>query len=166
MTALYKIANEYQALFDLLDEDDQVLEKLHVIEKLDQVKDVLENKAIAIASYIKNLDAELNAVDAAKKEMAARAERVNNKMDFLKRYLKENMELCGITEISRSPHFVIKLKKCPESVEVYAEDQIPDEYRKVKTSISIDKVKIKEEIHLGVIVPGATLKQNLRVEIK
>ncbi|HLX52374.1 MAG TPA: siphovirus Gp157 family protein, partial [Aquella sp.] len=74
-------------------------------------------------------------------------------------------ERCGIQEIS-SPNFVVKLKKCPVSVDVFNEQELPNEYKKSKEVISIDKMKIKEEIQAGVVIPGAQLKQNTRLEIR
>jgi uncharacterized protein (DUF169 family) len=77
------------------------------------------------------------------------------------------MERCGINEIS-CPYFVIKLKKNPVSVDVFNKLQIPEQYIKTKQTIehSVDKVKIKEDILAGVEIPGATLKQNVRLEIR
>jgi hypothetical protein len=81
-------------------------------------------------------------------------------------YLKTNMEACGISEITRSPYFTIKLKKCPLSVDVINEKELPVQYLRVKEVITPDKIKMKEDLIAGVLIQGAALKQNTRVEIR
>lgn len=162
---LYEIANEYQ---DILEQSfDQETGEVNetALSKLDEIAVQLQDKGIAVASYIKNIDAERKAIEDAKKAMAEREKKLDKEIDYLTQYLQFNMENCGITEI-KSPHFVIKLKKCPLSTDIIDESLIPDEYKKVKEVVSLDKMKIKEEILAGVIIPGASLKQNNRIEIR
>ena len=75
------------------------------------------------------------------------------------------MERCAISEI-KSPYFVIKLKKCPISTEILDENSIPNDYKKVKEVVTIDKLKLKDEMLAGVVIPGAQLRQNNRLEIR
>ncbi len=165
---LYEITEKYQKVFQLLDEyydeNGEMSEK--ALAKLDEIGEAMENKAIALASYIKNTDAERAAIEVAKKAMAEREARLDRKVTSLTDYLKSNMERCGISEITRSPYFAIKLKKCPASVDISDENALPDEYKKVKQVVSPDKIKMKEEMMAGVIIPGAALKYNMRVEIR
>jgi hypothetical protein len=165
MNNLYEIANEYQALLeDRYDpETGEFLQP--ALGRIDEVSEKLEDKAIAVASYIKNLEAEREAIEKAKKNMAERESRLDKRADYLTQYLQSNMERCGITEI-KSPMFVIKLKKCPISTDILDENIIPDDYKKSKEIVTIDKLKLKEEMLAGVIVPGAALKQNNRLEIR
>ena len=136
-----------------------------VLDRLDEMSARMEDKAIAVASYIKNLDAEREAIEKAKKAMAERESRLDKRADYLTQYLQSNMERCGITEI-KSPFFVLKLKKCPVSTDIIDENAIPNDYKRVKEVVTIDKLKLKEELQAGVIVPGAALKQNNRLEIR
>lgn len=162
---LYKISNEYQMI--LSETFNQETEELseNVLARLDEITDKMEEKGIAVASYIKNLEAERNAIEDAKKEMAARESRLDRKAIWLTSYLQSNMERCGISEI-KSPYFVVKIKKCPFSTEIFDEESIPNEYKKTKEVVSIDRIKIKEEILAGVVIPGVRIKQNNRLEIR
>lgn len=162
---LYQIANEYQAILDNTfdHETGEILPQ--VMDKMDEVTKKIEDKGIAVASYIKNLDAERKAIEDAKKSMADREKSLERRVEWLTNYLQSNMERCGINEI-KSPYFGIKLKKCPLSVDIQDENIIPNDYKKIKEIVSIDKLKIKEEILAGVIIPGASLKQNNRLEIR
>lgn len=162
---LYSIANQYQEILDKTFDDETGEVNENAIALLEIVKDNIKDKGIAIASFIKNIDAEREAIEKAKKAMAEREARLDRRVSYLTSYLQSNMERCGIHEIS-CPYFVVKLKKCPISVDISNENEIPDDYKKVKSVVSVDKMKIKEEILAGVIIPGATLKQNMRLEIR
>lgn len=162
---LYQIANEYQTILEqTFDQETGEVNEI-ALASLEEVKTTMQEKGIAVASYIKNIDAERKAIEEAKKAMASREAALDKRVDYLTQYLQSNMEQCGISEI-KSPYFVIKLKKCPFSVDVFDEGSLPNDYKKTKEVISIDKLKIKEEILAGVVVPGAALKQNNRLEIR
>jgi len=162
---LYKIANEYQEVLSKTFDPETGEVNENAIALLDIAKGEVKEKGIAVASYIKNLEAERNAIENAKKEMAEREKRLDNRLTYLSDYLKSNMERCGINEIS-CPYFIVKIKKCPLSVDILNEDEIPDNYKKVKSVTSLDKIKLKEEILSGAVIPGAALKQNIRLEIR
>ena len=162
---LYQLSSEYQLLLDQSFDVETGEINETALSCLDKVADDIKNKGVAIASYIQNIEAEEKAIEDAIKRMEVRKNQLLKKTKSLIDYLQSNMERCGINEIS-CPYFIIKLKKCPLSVDVINEDQIPDEYRKIKSVVSLDKIKIKEELQAGVVIPGASLKQNVRIEIK
>lgn len=162
---LYEIANDYaMVLHETFDpETGEVNEQ--AIAKLEAIGETLEQKGIAVASYIKNLEAESEAIERAKKAMAEREARLNKRVDYLTYYLQSNMERCGIKEI-KCPYFVAKLKKNPDAVDIKDEESIPEEFVETVTEKKINKRKIREQLLLGVVIPGATLRQSQRLEIK
>lgn len=162
---LFEIANEYQNILEETFDAETGEINQNALSKLDEITVDIKEKGIAVASFIKNIDAEREAISNAKKSMADRESKLNRRVDYLTSYLQANMERCGINEMSCA-YFTVKLKKCPASVFVIDEKDIPDEYKKKKEEISLDKVKLKEHIQAGVVVPGASLKQNLRLEIR
>ncbi len=167
---LYEIADKYEKVLSLInehyDENGEISEK--ALAKLDEITDVAQNKVIAVSCFIKNLEAERNAIKSAKEAMIKREKHLAKEEASLLDYLKFNMERCGITEISSSPYFKIKLKECPLSVDedTLDMDLLPDEYKRTKIEVSPDKLKIIAETKEGVIIPGVTLKRNKKVEIK
>jgi hypothetical protein len=162
---LYEIANEYEFLLNqTFDVETGELNEQALI-KLDQIVGDIKNKGIAVASYIKNIDAERKAIEEAKKCMAEREAKLNNRVNYLTSYLQQNMERCGLNEIS-CPYFSVRLKKCPLSVDVSNEELIPDDCKRKKEVTSIDKIKIRDKILQGISIPGATIRQNNRLEIK
>ena len=162
---LYKIANEYQEILSNTFDDETGEVNENAMALLEIAKDSLEEKGIAVASYIKNIEAECNAIHKAQLEMSAREIRLEKRIKYLIEYLQSNMERCAISEI-KSPYFVIKLKKCPISTEILDENSIPNDYKKVKEVVTIDKLKLKDEMLAGVVIPGAQLRQNNRLEIR
>ena len=104
------------------------------------------------------------AIAAAEKEMAARRKSIERKIDWMKTYLLENMERTGISKIE-SPYFVIALRDNPESLIVEQDAEIPPEYFKPQDPV-LDKVTLKKDMQLGVIVPGCRLERKKSVRIK
>lgn len=161
---LYEISREYEdILTELYDDEGEVNQQ--ALMKLEENELAMEKKAIAIASFIKNMDAEREAIDSAKKAMSERERRYKKRIDELEGYLLSNMERRGVNLITCA-YFDIKLKKCPVSVDIHDEKLLPEEYKRVKTEVLPDKIKMKEEMLVGVLIPGASLKHNLRLEIR
>jgi hypothetical protein len=163
---LYQINAEYQQILDDLYDDEGNVNQDALI-KLEQNEITLEKKAIAIASYIKNMEAEKTAIDSAKKSMAEREKRYKKKIDDLMGYLLAGMESRGLKSV-KCPYFEIKLKECPLSVddENTNIDLLPDEYKRVKVETSPDKIKLLQDRKLGVVIPGAAFKNNMSLTIK
>jgi|SRR5690348_3761861 len=152
---LYEITNQYQMLIDNSDN----------IEELESIKDNIKDKAVNVAAYIKNMEAEEMAILNAIKQMKERSECLSKKIESLKDYLLFNLVKCDVKEI-RSSQFDIKIKKCPPSLLIHDEINIDDEYKTIKNVISIDKNKVKNDLLNGIIVPGAEVVINNRLEIK
>lgn len=161
---LFEISKEYEEILDdLYDDEGNVNEQALV--KLDENKQAMEQKAIAIASYIQNMSAEREAIKTAKQAMLEREKRYEKRIDDLQGYLLMNMERRGINLI-KTPYFEIKLKKCPLSVRIDNEDAIPGEYKRTKTEVLPDKIKMLNEMKVGVIIPGVSLQQNIKLDIR
>jgi Siphovirus Gp157 len=162
---LYEISNEYQELLEekFNPETGEVLPL--ELDRLDKMAVKFEDKVVAVASYIRNLDAEREAIEKAREAMARREERLEDRVHWLTDYLRTNMEKCGISEI-KSPFFVIKMKKCPLSVNITDKNIIPEDCKKTSETVSIDKLKIRDRILAGIHVPGAELGRNNRIEIR
>lgn len=160
MSNLYTLSAEYQKI---LDKDEYSLED---IQSLDELTISLEDKAIAIASYILNEQAQLNAISEAILNMKERSFKIENKIENLTEYIRLNLEKCHIEEVSKCPYFLIKIKTNPPSIFVEDESKIPTEYFKSKTTLSLDKVLIKKKLEEGIAITGASIIQRTRLEIK
>jgi hypothetical protein len=163
---LYQITNEFQNVFNQVTEDGEITEEL--MQNLDTLKEDFENKAVAVASYIKNLEAEELAIGQAIEDMRSRKARLTKQVESLSDYLQYNLQKLSISEIKTCPYFKIRLKQCPPSIDVFDEKAIPPEFwrEKITTVTSVDKIKLKEVLSEGVEVPGASIQRKIKLEIK
>ena len=161
--ALYELASQYQYLAnDLYDHETGVVNET-ALDKLNDINDSIENKAINITKLFKELEANAEAIEKERKAMQARENALRNQSKRLKEYLLTNMERCEINKIE-CPQFVISVQKNPQSVEVINELYIPEEYNKVKTELDISR--IKEDLKNGVVIPGVNLVQRQSIRIR
>ena len=162
---LYELSEEYEkALTGIVDADTGEIDE-DAVKALSEINDSINEKGISVAMFIQNRNAEVDALKAEEKRLAERRKALERRNDWLKTYLLENMQRCGIKEIS-SPLFSIKLKKCPPSVDIHDENLIPNKYIKVVESVTVDRKMISMDIRGGEDVPGASLKQRETVVIK
>lgn len=164
--ALYEIAQEYRqmvaALTDCQD-DAQAIADTIAAESFS-----LEVKAQNVAYAPKMLEAEADAIEAAAKEMVARAKAKRNRAANIREYLKTCMEVAGVSKID-CPHFAITIKKNPPSVDVWDERQIPAKFMRTPEPVPPvavpDKNAIAAAIKAGENVPGAQLARGTKLVI-
>lgn len=161
---LYEITNELQGIFDNVGEEGELTQDM--LDNLDALQQDFEQKAISVAAYIKNIEAEESAINEAIKDMTVRKNRLSKQVSSLMDYLQFNLQKLAINEIKSSPYFKIRLKQCPPSVDVFDENQIPAEFWREKVTASVDKVMLKEVLSEGVEVPGASIQRRIKLEIK
>lgn len=164
MGALFELAAEYRAISDKLHEAD--LDEQTIADTLEGMAGSLEDKAINIAKYAKNLEASAKARRDAADEMLSRAKAEESKAASLKRYLQNSLEQAGKLKVD-CPQFVISIKKTPASVQIDDESLIPDDYmREIPASYAPDKRLMKSAMDEGFVIPGAHLASGTRLEIK
>lgn len=162
---LYEISSQYLADLNKLNELE--LDEQTFLDTLDGLSGELEQKAINVAMYIKNLEVSADAIKQAEKSMADRRTSIEAKQDKIRKYLLENMLKTGITKIE-CPHFVLSVRKNPASVDVLMQDQIPDEYFDIPDPLppTLNKKRLAEDLKAGVLIEGARLTQGNSLQIK
>jgi len=158
MNKLYEISDRYLQALSYFEGD---LEEDAAKDTLESIEGEAEEKALSIAKFAGNLKAEAVAIDNAIKQMQARKNALYSKSEWLKNYLKINMEAMEISEI-KCPYFVLKIKKNPPSVVIDDENLIPDEFKSEVITIKIDKAGIKKAGGCD----GASLVSGTRLDIK
>lgn len=94
---------------------------------------------------------------------------LQNRQDWLRRYLQDQMKRTGTTEISANDgSFKARLLvERDASVEVFEEGLLPVDYmREIPASYAPDRKLIKKAIDEGFDVPGARIVKKDRLEIK
>lgn len=163
--ALYQIADQYLQDMQMLQERD--LDDQTFADTLESLSGDLEVKATNVAMFIRNLEASADAIKAAEKQMADRRKAIEAKTERMKEYLLENMVRTGITKIE-CPYFKIAVRDNPDSLVVDPDAVVPSEYfnQPPLPDPVLDKVRLKKDLQLGVVVDGCKLERKKRIEIK
>ena len=164
-------------LVTLLDEhfdiEDGVLceSEEELAKKIDEVSLDLDTKIENIGCYIKNLEADVEALKKEEDNLKARRKRAENKIEGLKRYLNGYLMACYPNDSDRakwkfkSPKVVLGYRKS-NSVEVPDIEKLDKKYLKITTKVDPDKKAIGDAIKSGEEVKGAFIKQNINLNIK
>lgn len=163
MSNLYKISSLYQqAAQELLDMDD--LSPEIVADSLASLKDEFEEKALNVAAFCKNLDLDINTLKSYEKAVQEKRRSLESKKNTLEAYLYREMLNTNLQKI-KGLEFSLSIKLNPPVVNITNYELVPSEYLQ-EIECPPDKVKIKNALKEGVEVPGATLSQSARLEIK
>ena len=167
---LYEIALEHrqqiEALEAMTDLDEQTL-----ADTLESLGGDFETKVRNVAAFVRNLEAEAEAQKAAEKAMKERRERNEGKAARLRLWLLECMAVAKCDTV-KSPDFDVRVKACPPSVIVTNEELLKfnpacaEAWTLVPETEKLDKNKLKELLLAGVVIDGAMVVRNNRVEIK
>jgi hypothetical protein len=164
-TPLYELVRYQHELATLAESGDIPAEQ--IADTLEALEGDLQEKAVNVAAFTRNLDATASAVREAAKAMLARAERIEKRAESIRAYLLFNMQASGITKVE-SPWFTLAIRKNPPSVVVDDDAQIPPEFivQPPPPAPRPDKAAIGRALKAGTVVPGCHLFQNERLEIK
>ena len=165
--ALYQLSGNYLQALDFLTDPDADVAIDIVNDTMEALGGELEDKAVNIAKFIRNLEASAAAIKKAEVDMAKRRKAFENRVQWLKDYLKTNMEATGITQID-CPYFKLSIAKNPPSLELFDTQAVPGEYKHTETVTTelIDKAAIKAALSSGHDIQGARLVNGTRLVIK
>jgi len=159
---LYEISDNYlSALNELAELDDLPLEV--IADTLEGLQGELEEKALNVARYVRNLEAEASAIDEAKKRMEARAKAASRQAGRLKAYLKGELERTGLK--IKAPDLALRIQNNPPSVVVDDAGQLPEAFRETVTTVKILKSEIGRALKAGEFIVGAHLERTTRLVI-
>lgn len=155
---LYEISEKHNnailAMADIEDLDESVIN-----DTLESLEGEFNEKALSVAGFFQNIEADIKAMRDAEKRMAERRKAKESSVERLKDYLLREMKRTGITKIE-CPQFSISIRNNPESVKIIDETLIPDEFKRV--SYDIDKLAIKKAGYC----PGAEIVRSQTLSIK
>lgn len=96
---LYEITTQYQNIYALL-QDPEFAENEDILTALDQIEDAFENKAQQTIFMMKNIEAEIDPIDAEIKRLQAMKKARQNNIDRIKNRLRENMKAVGMSKLN------------------------------------------------------------------
>lgn len=174
MAQLYKIADDFnQCLTEWVEAELDTEEGANVDEAfattMEMIEQQLTEKGQGVGAFILNRKIFTDAKEALAKKLMAEVKAERGKEEWLKQYLKTNMQKCGITEIKANDGtFTIKLGAIDKSLVVDNMDLIDAKYvtTKVVETKSVDKTELKKLISAGEHIEGVHIEENQRLSIK
>ena len=171
---LYDIDTRLVTLLDEhFDIEDGVLceTEEELAKKIDEVSLDLDTKIENIGCYIKNLEADVEALKKEEDNLYGRRKSAERKIESLKNYLNGYLTACYPNEDDKakwrfkSPKVVLGFRKSTK-VEVTDIQKLDKKYLKITTNIDPDKKAIGQALKNGEEVIGAVLKQNVNLSVK
>jgi hypothetical protein len=163
--SLYQLSGNYLEALDFLTDPEADLPIEAINDTLEALGGELEDKAINVAKFMRNMEAAAEAIKIAEADMAKRRKALESRVKWLKDYLKGNMEACGISKIE-CPYFKIAIQANPAAVNILDESSVPEQFKEQVINWKIDKAAIKDAIKGGETVPGAELANGTRLTIR
>lgn len=158
---LYEISDAIRAALDHIDVDPETGEILNA-DNLHAVEAEASDKVEATALYLRELDAEAKAAKDEADRMIARVKSMQKRSDYLKSMLLDALHATGKVKTAR----VTVSIRTTQAVEVSEGANLPEAYTTVKTTVSPNKVAIKQALLDGIEVPGCSLEARESVSIR
>lgn len=158
---LYEIAPALRFALDDIVVDEETGEILSS-DALHAVEAQAAEKIEATALYLRELDAEAKAAKDEADRMLARVKSMQKRSDYLKSMLLEALHATGKVKTAR----VTVSIRTTQAVAVDEGANLPEAYTTVKTTVSPNKVAIKQALLDGVEVPGCHIEERESVQIR
>lgn len=159
---LYELSADYLHALDELSEMDDLPPEA-IADTLEGLAGAWADKALNVARYIRNLEAEATAIDEAKKRMEQRARVTAHKATRLRDYLQGELEKTGLQP--KAADVAVRLQYNPPAVVLDDETRLPEDYRRTQVVTTILKAEIAAAIKAGKAIAGAHLEQSQRLVI-
>lgn len=164
---LYEITQDFNELLDLLSQAQETndQEQISLIESaLEISQDNFKDKATNYVKFIRSEEVSLIAIDEEIKRLTALKKSKTSKIDNLEARLSTSMQTIGLDKYDLGL-FKLSFRKST-AVDVQDIELLADGFKRVKTTVEVDKIAIKKAIESGVTVEGASLKASQSLQIK
>ena len=158
---LYELSNTYLEALDVMTNPDNDIDMQTINDTLEGLDAVIDDKIINVARYVATIEAEAEAIKIVEDRQKARRQRLEKAADWLRDYLKNNLQRTGKTKV-KDADIEVTLAKTKESVKIIDESIIPFEFFDTKQVMTLSKTRIKEAGGCE----GAVIEPGFRVSIK
>ncbi len=164
---LYEIEERYEDFLNLIEEE-EIPEEV-IKDTLEAIEGEFTEKIDNIACLVKNLEAQIVAIEVEVKKLSKRKKSKGDNIKRLKRYVYDNMNYLGKKRIE-TPRNVISVRKNP--MKIFLEDGFIDWAKENADDLlkynepTVNKSAIKEAINDGREIRFAQLRQEERVDIR
>lgn len=161
---LYEINNAIESVLNGSFYLDEQTGEIFDDSSLDELKIAYNDKLEGCALYIKNLEAEIDAITTEEKNLQARRKSKENKVEHLKNYILESMEKTNTPKVETAK--VAVAQRNSKYVDIIDGDKIPNMYVVEKVERRVDKKSIAQALKNGEKISGAELKNRVTLTIK
>lgn len=158
---LYEISEAIRAALDHIEIDEETGEILSA-DALHAVEAQAAEKIEATALYLRELDAEAKAAKDEAERILARVKSMQKRSDYLKTVLLDAIHATGKVKTAR---VTVSIRKT-QAVAIDEGANLPEAYTTVKTTVSPNKIAIKQALLDGVEVPGCHIEERESVSIR
>lgn len=158
---IYEIPFAIRDALDRIEVDEETGEILNA-DALREAEAQAAEKLEATALYLRELDAEAKAAKEEADRMLDRVKSMQKRSDYLKAMLLDALHATGKVKTGR----VTVSIRTTQAVEVSEGADLPEAYTTVKTTVSPNKVAIKQALLDGVEVPGCHIEERESVQIR
>ena len=157
---LYEYTQDYLTLLESAEDLDREV----FINTIESIRESAEEKAENITKLIRSFEADVKTLKTEEERLAAKRKTLESRINYLKKYLFEQLEAMGINRIKR-PLFTISIQANPPGVEVINQDEIPADFWNRPDPV-LDKRKILNDLKSGNEIPGVALKTSKGLRIR
>ncbi len=160
---LYEIPGTIRAALDRIEVDEETGEIINAAD-LDAVEAEAHEKLESTALYVRELNAEADALKDEIERLTDRRRSLEKRSTFLKGLMLQGIDALGATKL-KTPMVTISVRTS-KAVELDADalDKIPESFVRVKREA--DKTAIKSAIEGGFDVPGAHIVENRSISMR
>lgn len=160
---LYDYAKGLEQIYeDLADAESPEAQDV-IFAALQKVELGFNEKLYSCCSYLKNLDAELEATANAVKTMQAKKKALENRYETFKKYLADNAPK-GKWKSEDGMHSIGWREST--SVEILDESLVPIQYKREVYKMEVDKPTAKPDLENGATIPGLELVKKNNIQVK
>jgi len=158
---LYELTGNYLILQQMLEEAE---DQQAILDTIESIEAVIEEKADNYARIIKNLEADIAGIKTEEQRLADKRRTLENNVKWLKGNLEESMRATGKTKF-KTTLFSFGIQKNPPSVEILDESKVPEEFLIPQNPV-VDKKAILAALKEGKEFDFAQLKQGESLRIR
>ena len=160
---LYQIQQEHLNVLAKLEESEGVLDD-ELLAELGFTLEAFQEKAVSVGFLTKQLDDGINAIEVEMKRLKAMKDAAENRLQWFKTQLQSAMNVFDVEKIE-TPTLKISFGKS-EAVIIEEDAKVPEEFTKVKYTVTHDKVALKGAIKSGRVIPGVSIEKRTNIQIR
>ena len=163
--SLYTLSQDLIEIDEILENAEQEEIKEEASEIKEIIKKEIESKAENIAYYIRNLESGIESKKTEEKRIKESRQREEKKLENFKNYVLNILIELDKKKIETS---IGKLAiRASKAVEISADiNTLPDEYKRVKTTVEANKTELKKALQSGEHIDGVEIVENYSLNIR